>query len=84
MYDFWKIMQWFLRMRENLYDYDAEQRVYGLKTLYTMKLNKLLREKKNINSLIGTSGEENLRAFYPNRIIQILADLDLKLTLSML
>ena len=53
MYDFWKIMQWFLRMRENLYDYDAEQRVYGIKTLYTMKLNKLLREKKNINSLIG-------------------------------
>lgn len=52
---FWKIMQWILRFQEVVYDYEAEQIVYGLKTLYTMKMNQWLREKnkEKISHLIG-------------------------------
>lgn len=50
--DFWLVMQCFLRIKDFLYDYSTEQKVYGLKTLYTMKLNRFLREKRT-NPLIG-------------------------------
>lgn len=50
--DFWLVMQCFLRIKDFLYDYSTEQKVYGLKTLYTMKLNRYLRENGS-NSLIN-------------------------------
>lgn len=50
--DFWLVMQGFLRIKDFLYDYSTEQKVYGLKTLYTIKLNRYLRET-GTNSLIN-------------------------------
>lgn len=52
--NFWEVMRWILRFKEVVYDYEAELKVNGLKTLYTMKMNQWLREKneKQISNII--------------------------------
>lgn len=43
---FWKVMQYFLKLKKSIYDFDRECKIYGLKVLYTMKINQWIREKK--------------------------------------
>lgn len=45
---YWKNIQWFIWFKDNIYDMDIERKSYGLKVLYTAKLNQWIREGNNI------------------------------------
>ena len=52
---YWKNIQWFIWFKDNIYDMDIERKSYGLKVLYTAKLNQWIREGKSekATALIG-------------------------------
>lgn len=52
---YWKNIQWLIWFKDNIYDMDIERKSYGLKVLYTAKLNQWIREGKSekATALIG-------------------------------